>query len=123
MLKKAAGSELKVELHKRMQFWRNKLILPDILVTSGSKKFIIDTKWKTISEKNPADNDLKQMFVYNEYFDTKESILLYPRTKQSQPAQAKYQTKQHGCRMEFVDLVKGGIVNKNIGREILNLIS
>lgn len=122
VLKKAVDDETKVELHRRKQFWKSKLILPDILVTKSDQKFIIDTKWKTVTKKNPADSDLKQMYVYNEYFDTKESILLYPRSAQSEPTSAYYHTKSHSCRMEFVDLVKEGKLNLNIGKDISELI-
>lgn len=123
VLKRAIDENTKVEMHKRKQFWKSKLILPDILVTKSDQKFIIDTKWKTITEKNPADSDLKQMFVYNEYFDTEESILLYPRTTQSEPTSAYYHTKPHSCRMEFIDLVKDGRLNQQIGIELINMLS
>jgi 5-methylcytosine-specific restriction enzyme subunit McrC len=29
----------------------------------------------------PTDNDLKQMFVYNEYWTGKNAILLYPKSE------------------------------------------
>ena len=39
---------------------------------------IVDTKWKLIRDGRPSDADLKQMFVYNLFWQTDRSILLYP---------------------------------------------
>jgi 5-methylcytosine-specific restriction enzyme subunit McrC len=38
----------------------------------------VDTKWKLPESNNPADSDLKQMFVYNEFWDSGSALLLYP---------------------------------------------
>lgn len=68
------------------QFWRfennksSKIIRPDIVIhnkTCGST-IILDTKWKLPEQNTPADSDLKQMFVYNEYWQSKNAILIYP---------------------------------------------
>jgi len=57
---------------------RQKSIKPDIVITGKGKTIIIDTKWKLPEDNKPSDNDLKQMFVYNEYWDGITAILLYP---------------------------------------------
>lgn len=62
-----------IELQEEKHFWkqtntpRNKSIKPDIVINSGGRTIIIDTKWKLPEDNIPSDNDLKQMFVYNEY--------------------------------------------------------
>lgn len=56
-----------------------KKIIPDILLSSNGKHLIIDTKWKLPEDDIPSDGDLKQMFMYNEYWDQSNSILLYPK--------------------------------------------
>ena len=67
-------------------FWKQsngnstKSIKPDIVITAKGKTIIIDTKWKLPEDDIPSDNDLKQMFVYNEYWDGITAILLYPRS-------------------------------------------
>jgi 5-methylcytosine-specific restriction enzyme subunit McrC len=58
-----------------------KLVKPDIVVKVDEDiSIIIDTKWKLPDYNNPADNDLKQMFVYNEFWKGQSAILLYPST-------------------------------------------
>jgi 5-methylcytosine-specific restriction enzyme subunit McrC len=74
----------KIEPQEEKYFWkqtnttRKKSIKPDIVINSDSKTIIIDTKWKLPEDNIPSDNDLKQMFVYNEYWDGITAILLYP---------------------------------------------
>lgn len=69
--------EVKREIKK---FWEDKIIKPDIVITKDGKSFILDTKWKDIAKHDVSDSDLKQMFVYNLYWDCEESILLYPNS-------------------------------------------
>ena len=70
------------------QFWQLnsnrhfKTIRPDIVIqnTKSGSSVIIDTKWKMPDNNIPADADLKQMFVYNEYWSGDGAILLYPNS-------------------------------------------
>lgn len=57
-----------------------KTIRPDIVIhnKTNDRKVVLDTKWKIPENNIPDDADLKQMFVYNEYWNSKNSILIYP---------------------------------------------
>jgi 5-methylcytosine-specific restriction enzyme subunit McrC len=74
----------KIEPQEEKDFWeqlttkRKRSIKPDIVISSDAKTIIIDTKWKIPEDNIPSDSDLKQMFVYNEYWDGLTAILLYP---------------------------------------------
>ena len=65
-------------------FWKPKsgrisTIKPDILINKGGNEyFVLDTKWKTIKDSNPSPEDLRQIFVYNHYYNTKKGALVYP---------------------------------------------
>lgn len=65
---------------------RKKTVRPDIVIENKDAKTtaIIDTKWKLPEKNIPADNDLKQMFVYNEYWNGRNAILLYPKAEFSE---------------------------------------
>lgn len=66
-------------------FWRNISIRPDIVIEKGKDEhkeiYIIDTKWKNIDYSEPSTHDLRQMYVYNEYWNSKKAMLLYPSSK------------------------------------------
>ena len=54
-----------------------KKIRPDIVIhdqETGSS-IILDTKWKIPDNNIPSDSDLKQMFVYNEYWSSETGIV------------------------------------------------
>jgi len=57
----------------------SKGIKPDIVLEAENKTLIIDTKWKLPEDDIPSDADLKQMFMYNEYWDNSNAILFYPK--------------------------------------------
>ena len=83
-LLKSADVNTVISRQGRADFWWNstankyKIIKPDIVITKNGQTTIIDTKWKIVDNNNPGDDDLKQMFVYNLFWDAHKSILLYP---------------------------------------------
>lgn len=106
-------------------FWENKKVRPDIFLESktGGSSFIIDTKWKVIDSSHPADDDLKQMYVYNHYWDSYQSLLLYPRTRNQNDTKGSYRLpfndNEHGCTLGFVQVIKDNSLNTSIAEEIL----
>ncbi|MBK7341707.1 MAG: hypothetical protein IPJ06_00540 [Saprospiraceae bacterium] len=68
-------------IHRQRQkdFWhlpdqqRKKVIKPDIVLSRKEGQdeavIIVDTKWKTPDSYLPSDADLKQVYVYNEYWE------------------------------------------------------
>ncbi|MFT5386701.1 MAG: 5-methylcytosine-specific restriction enzyme subunit McrC [Saprospiraceae bacterium] len=46
--------------------------------TDSDKKFVIDTNWKNIETKNPTPDDLRQLYVYHEYYNAMRVALVYP---------------------------------------------
>jgi 5-methylcytosine-specific restriction enzyme subunit McrC len=61
---------------------KHKHIEPDLVLHfNGSEPpqtVIVDTKWKLPEENVPSDADLKQMFMYNLYWQGQHAVLLYP---------------------------------------------
>jgi 5-methylcytosine-specific restriction enzyme subunit McrC len=76
----------RIEPQDYKKIWENennrtvsKGVKPDIVLQKSPKTLIIDTKWKLPDDDIPSDADLKQMFMYNEYWDNANAILFYPK--------------------------------------------
>jgi 5-methylcytosine-specific restriction enzyme subunit McrC len=132
-LKREEGAfSITVLRQQSTDFWkgehlpRHKTIRPDIVIkTADGKTIIIDTKWKLVNDLTPADDDLKQMFVYNLYWQCSQSILLYPATDEGASRLGNYvQLPQLGgastsCRIITQSIFKDGKIDADFGKRIL----
>jgi 5-methylcytosine-specific restriction enzyme subunit McrC len=82
-LRRHLKKNMKITAQKSKYFWKpekgnNSRIKPDILINFENKNFILDTKWKNIENKNPSPDDLRQLYVYHEYYNAQKVALVYP---------------------------------------------
>jgi len=125
MITRVAPPAVLVKRQQRKRFWEYKLIKPDIIIDKGDAVVVIDTKWKVLREAKPSDADLKQMYVYHNYWDAGQTLLLYPnvfdlkfKTGTFRIPEAKFR-----CQMGFVDIVDSyGKLNFGVGEDILGMI-
>ncbi|MDU8886310.1 restriction endonuclease [Yeosuana sp. MJ-SS3] len=130
VLAKNQDDRLKVRFQNSDKFWENKRIKPDIVLTKtndeGDKEtFVIDTKWKVIDPKKPGDDDLKQMFAYNMYWNSSKSMLLYPSSNPEVTSYGSFHKGRDGenkCKLGFIKVMKEKVLNPNLGNEILSLL-
>ncbi len=128
MLKKGRDENiLSIEGQAQKVFWNNIKIRPDIVVTTTSAKFIIDTKWKNIGGYKPSTHDLRQMYVYNDYWNSFHAMLLYP-SLETIPCDFKEFEKlgnrnTHHCGIGQVTILnKDFLLDPNIGVEIIKWV-
>ncbi|WP_111709116.1 McrC family protein [Lutibacter citreus] len=143
MLIRSKSEVFNVSPQDNQKFWENRTIRPDIVITHKnsdiSETYIIDTKWKIIEANKPSDNDLKQMFAYNMYWDAKKSMLLYPSSKSIIEGFGNYHKgrelkeyekdveieydRTNQCKVGFINVLdENNQLNLDIGKDIFEKI-
>lgn len=127
------GAAYQASFQNQKRFWNNKTIRPDIFLThthhSGTINYIIDTKWKIVSDFNPADEDLKQMFAYNAHWDCQHSLLLYPSASDGKKHvkgtyHFRFLDNEHHCSLGMIDVIdKAGKLNTGFFEEVIGFFN
>lgn len=123
-LKKEESENFKVQSQRNKLFWQTRKIRPDLIFENNGVKTILDTKWKLIRDSRPSEEDLRQIFTYNLYFDCKKGIMLYPGVGQKSH-EGVFHHGNSVCIVQFVDILEnqGGkyFLSPSIGRRIVEL--
>ncbi|MGN0690200.1 MAG: McrC family protein [Oscillospiraceae bacterium] len=83
---------------------------PDIVIKNDSNVFIMDTKWKLLSETKTnygiSQSDMYQMYAYQKKYGAKSVTLLYPMTDRIDDEKAIEYSSLDGAivKVKFVDL-------------------
>ena len=127
-LKQAAPNDVRVYGQQSKVFWKSISIRPDIVIEKENQTYIIDTKWKNIDYAEPSNNDLRQMYVYNDYWKSSKAILLYPSNTTSAIGTDSFvsfkkiqdKNQNHACAIGKISIFDENKLDENIGIKILN---
>jgi 5-methylcytosine-specific restriction enzyme subunit McrC len=126
------ASDVSVYGQSSKSFWNGITIRPDIVLEKNEEvTLIIDTKWKNIDQSQPSTHDLRQMYVYNEYWKSKRSLLLYPSNITSDKitdfnafASLHDGHQHHHCGLGRISILNSaGKLDENLGMKILSLLT
>ncbi|MFY7846270.1 McrC family protein [Chryseobacterium gambrini] len=111
-------------------FWNGITIRPDIVLEkkindTGKEVLVIDTKWKNIEQSQPSTHDLRQMYVYNEFWKSTRAMLLYPSQITSLHSERfiLFDDNKHSCSLGKVSIFDADKLDALIGEKILNLFN
>lgn len=130
-LKQGEDGSYSVGFQNQQKFWENRVIKPDLVIEKGTgdskETVIIDTKWRLVEDNKPSDDELKQMFAYNSYWESTKSILLFPKFESSKDGKFGTFHKgikgEHLCKVAYVDVLDNdNTLSLNISKEILEKI-
>jgi 5-methylcytosine-specific restriction enzyme subunit McrC len=127
--------DITVQRQQSSDFWQlsqsmTKTIRPDIVIkdTVTQQTTVVDTKWKLMYDFVPSDDDLKQMYVYNLFWNCYRSVLLYP-SLEDQCVDGDYidfrdQKKLlTSCRVQTASVLdQHGKLNNNFGESVLKML-
>ena len=124
-IKRASLNICTVTGQRNKLFWKNRQLRPDILIHYKGETIVLDTKWKILKKAEPSIQDLRQLYVYNQYFKATKGILLFPASNELQtegpiPFESinDEQPAQY-CQLYFTNVVEHGRLKKNIGEQLL----
>lgn len=119
--------EIEVYGQNSTAFWNSITIRPDIVLKNKNESvLVIDTKWKNIDHSKPSTHDLRQMYVYNDYWKSTRALLLYPalETLLKQEDFIYFNDKDHSCSLGKISIFNDtGDLDKLIGEKIVTLFN
>lgn len=123
-LKRLQHIDLKVSRQQSTPFWNRRFLRPDLIIEYNGYRFVLDTKWKVLKRVHPDMEDVKQMYIYNQYFSTKRGVLLYPQVHDLPNLPPVQYSSLSGdkmyCEINFLNIIKDGRLNKKLGQELVN---
>ena len=132
MLLKVKFEGLTISFQNKQKFWEGRTIRPDLVLNHktglGTDTYVIDTKWKVLDVNNPkpSDDDLKQMYAYNLYWNSKRSMLLYPNSSSIKESFGSYWKGRDNhldnqCKVGFISVLNdSNQLDLEIGVKIIN---
>lgn len=94
---------------------------PDLVLESGERTVVLDTKWKLLSDKvrnnGISQSDMYQMYAYSKKYNAKGIVLLYPHSDAVSKTDIRYVSEDNvNVRVSFIDL-------RNVDDSISKLLS
>lgn len=94
---------------------------PDLVLESGERTFVLDTKWKLLSDNvrnnGISQSDMYQMYAYSKKYNADSVVLLYPQSDNVSKGEIRYASEDNvKVDVSFIDL-------RNVDSSITKLMS
>lgn len=126
-LRKYSAKDMQVLAQTSTAFWQERQLRPDILIRTSKETIVLDTKWKHLAGQKPSMEDLRQVYVYAQYFNAQKVVLLYPHYQGAASTElipfhhAPLAKAGIGCQILMTDLFSpmGGL-KRDVGKDLVD---
>jgi len=116
-------SSYRVYGQQKKNFWNGISIRPDIIIQNDTETYVIDTKWKDKRDSSVNSQDLRQMYVYNDYWGSYNGMLLFPASKSEFNGFIPFDGRIHGCSIGKLSIIENGRLLSGVGTTVRKWMS
>lgn len=120
---------LVVRTQASRSFWQERKLKADLVIQYKDQTVVMDTKWKHVAPNTaPSMEDLRQIFVYLQYFSAGKGVLIYPCANTTIAFPARRFAPIDGASAEWwgqliwLPVIKNGRLNLDVGKELLEAV-
>lgn len=118
---------IQLERQRSTVFWGQNRLRPDLVIATPEDRWVLDTKWRILPRYQPSADELRQIYVYCDYFKARRGMLIFPYTGQEVaglhqpysplPSPAE---QDRSCQLFFARVLSPeGRLNRSLGKELL----
>ncbi|WP_170110484.1 McrC family protein [Flavilitoribacter nigricans] len=119
-----------VERQQSTVFWGQNRLRPDLVIASPQGRWVLDTKWRLLQNQQPSAAELRQVYVYCDYFRAHRGVLIFPHTGPEPVSQLQSyaplpaaKPQYRSCQLLFARVLNPeGQLNRELGRELVELL-
>lgn len=126
---KPEGVQVARQVSRR--FWGRNRLRPDLVITTSQGRWVLDAKWRVPESSRPSAEELRQVYVYCDYFAADHGVLIYPRTDEHQldqrlpflPIPGRLTQPERSCQIRYAAVLKsGGGLNLELGKTVYDVL-
>ncbi|WCL81543.1 restriction endonuclease [Saprospira sp. CCB-QB6] len=112
-----------LSLQAQKPFWESRQLRADCCWEDAyGKRILIEVKWKLLEQNLPSEQDLRQIYTYQQEWSAEEGWLVYPAPLgRAKMKSAPFASGKGRARLLEVPLVQNGQLNKQLGQSLLLL--
>lgn len=125
---KPAG--VQIERQQSAAFWGSNRLRPDLVIATPEDRWVLDTKWRVLTHPQPSAEELRQIYVYCDYFGASKGVLVFPATEAWEESFRRQFSplpdmggQGRSCHLYFAKvLTEEGRLNRELGRGLLAVL-
>ena len=119
---------MRIERQQSRIFWGQNRLRPDLVISSSKGRWVLDTKWRVLKGKHASADELRQIYVYCDYFKADSGVLIFPQPERGLESQVQNfaplpegEDQHRTCHLYFARVLhEDGSLNQELGKEIFD---